>query len=791
MKKTNKKETKKEIKDDNLKNQSNLLLTVIGCMAVLIVAVITTVSLNMRGTYSANNLMDAYCAMYPNTEACGGSDPNVSQEEHNNNNSGNTTPTAPTCGANAYFTGTVCRCSSGYTGDGYTCTKESTTPTTPTAPTCGANAYFTGTVCRCSSGYTGDGYTCTKVSTTPTCGEHAHVNVSGTTCVCDSGYTGDGQTCTKVATTSTCATNGGPTKSGCTSAATAACPNGYTGCNGGDENGCYTYTCTSGSTTPTTPTKCGAGQGADSSASSGCSNCAAGTYSPANDNTCYPCPSGTSSSAGASQCTSSTPDCKNLAGGSCMINGQSGIIQDDCTCKVSGSGVEGACNDKAGKVCYENGQAGVYLNNCTCYVSSAMQTCLDAGKSWEFGRCWDDDSVSCEKLNYGCTVKAGATCTYGYTGCNTCNGAGFICKNEDGSKMDATETNNAICRDNANIYCGVGNWSGCTSGSTIGYTCNTTVGCTYGPSVTQFNSSSNTCGVTFSVTAANGADAAYCCTRAGARLSGSNCYKECSCGEKMCVYGNKKSNCTTYAVEQCGVGNYTGCDTPDSDGCYSYTCKSGSGETNKCYKCSTSSGDKYVTTVSAANAAVVTGGSNCTTVSDSYCANPPGEDPPTGGGSDPETDKCYYCKITDTTGIYVVSTSSSKALTAAKAINSDVTSCQVDSTQSMQKCDGGTPVEPEPTTPTTNCYRCKLSSNSYMYTKAKSASEAATITKGTECGIVDSSMCSIPSTSTSTSTPVVNPPTGGTAIIIAWIIGIFAIVYSVWYFSKNSELEKK
>ena len=187
---------------------------------------------------------------------------------------------------------------------------------------------------------------------------------------------------------------------------------------------------------------------------------------------------------------------------------------------------------------------------------------------------------------------------------------------------------------------------------------------------------------------------------------------------------------------------------------------------------------------------------HCECEEEGTCIDPPSEgdfqDP---SGYDPTPDvpptstpveRCYYCKITDTTGVYTIATSASEALTIAKRSHSDAKSCQVDS--NMAKCDGGVPTSTS--TGVTACYRCKVSSSGYMYTKAKSATEAATITKGVDCTTVAESMCKVP-TSTSTSTTIVNPPTGGTAIIIAWIIGIFAIVYSVWYFSKNSELEKK
>ena len=223
----------------------------------------------------------------------------------------------------------------------------------------------------------------------------------------------------------------------------------------------------------------------------------------------------------------------------------------------------------------------------------------------------------------------------------------------------------------------------------------------------------------------------------------------CDCDEGDCgnpeisvCSGNTVTqySCMQEARAKCSNG-YVGCEK-DSNGCYTYTCNSPT----------------------------------------------PGTSTP---GTDPTpTNKCYYCWISSTSGVYTVATSEKEALTIVKRSHSSATSCQleVDST----KCAGAPPTSTSTSTGTISCYRCKVSSSGYMYTKAKTPDEAATITKGIDCVTVAESMCKVPSsTSTSTSTPVVNPPTGGTAIIIAWIIGIFAIVYSVWYFSKNSELEKK
>ena len=43
-------------------------------------------------------------------------------------------------------------------------------------------------------------------------------------------------------------------------------------------------------------------------------------------------------------------------------------------------------------------------------------------------------------------------------------------------------------------------------------------------------------------------------------------------------------------------------------------------------------------------------------------------------------------------------------------------------------------------------------------------------------------------TSTSTNTPSNNPQTGTAGIIVAWIVGLFAIVYSLWYIKRSSSI---
>ena len=108
---------------------------------------------------------------------------------------------------------------------------------------------------------------------------------------------------------------------------------------------------------------------------------------------------------------------------------------------------------------------------------------------------------------------------------------------------------------------------------------------------------------------------------------------------------------------------------------------------------------------------------------------------------------------------------------------------------------GGTPTPngPQPNTVVyTDCYKCTASGTT-KYVLADSASAAASVTSGTNCTKVNKSYCTVNPTSSpkptlkptpSSSNPTVNPQTGTTAVVIAWLIGLAAIGYSLWYFKK-------
>ena len=86
----------------------------------------------------------------------------------------------------------------------------------------------------------------------------------------------------------------------------------------------------------------------------------------------------------------------------------------------------------------------------------------------------------------------------------------------------------------------------------------------------------------------------------------------------------------------------------------------------------------------------------------------------------------------------------------------------------------------------TNCYECnKNGVKNYLY--STSASKAEQLSGGTNCVVTSNSNCE--TTPTIDDPPAVNPPTGTTFIVVAWIIGVFAIGYAIWYFVKLRKIK--
>ena len=125
------------------------------------------------------------------------------------------------------------------------------------------------------------------------------------------------------------------------------------------------------------------------------------------------------------------------------------------------------------------------------------------------------------------------------------------------------------------------------------------------------------------------------------------------------------------------------------------------------------------------------------------------------------TDKCYSCKINgveDPEYTYAQNAS-------AAASNTGATACS-EINESYCKTD--------------RCYLCDVSGGT-KYTMAKNRKNAATQTGGSNCRVRNKSECSVEVTE--------NPKTGTTAIIIAWIVTIIALGYTVFYVIKLNKIK--
>ena len=116
-------------------------------------------------------------------------------------------------------------------------------------------------------------------------------------------------------------------------------------------------------------------------------------------------------------------------------------------------------------------------------------------------------------------------------------------------------------------------------------------------------------------------------------------------------------------------------------------------------------------------------------------------------------------------------------------------------------CGGGgsgsdpTPSEDNPTSSAT--YACYLVNHKYVWASSKPSGGTlvSSITTESKCSGCESSYtpdnnnnCVKPSSNPS-SNVTVNPKTGTVGIIVAWVIGLAAIVYSLWFFKKSSSIK--
>ena len=189
-----------------------------------------------------------------------------------------------------------------------------------------------------------------------------------------------------------------------------------------------------------------------------------------------------------------------------------------------------------------------------------------------------------------------------------------------------------------------------------------------------------------------------------------------------------------------------------------------------CWMCAATdgSGNKYVKANSFADAANATAGYACKVVESTKCNNAP--------VVDSKATYCWSC-IRNFTKIYARANLES----VARSITGG-DSCTI---VGIEEND---PLCLPPTETTTNhCWSCTVSGKA-KYAIAATSSAAASKTGGSSCTIVSTAACDTTPTPTPTNVTE-NPKTGTFAIIIAWLVGLIAIVYAGWYFKKSSKIK--
>ena len=253
----------------------------------------------------------------------------------------------------------------------------------------------------------------------------------------------------------------------------------------------------------------------------------------------------------------------------------------------------------------------------------------------------------------------------------------------------------------------------------------------------------------YGCTLGTGTEYAMATSASGAATAtgGTNCQKQsstanCTTPPQAC-YGCTKNGSTQYtrARGKSGAATATGgtnCTIVNDTNCV----------VDSCYGCTLGEGTEYTMAKDAASAATATGGTNCQKQSSTTnCTNPP--------------QACYGCTKNGSTQ-YTKASGKSAAATATGGTNCTIVS--------DSKC------------VTKACYGCTKGSGT-EYTIATSQDAAAIATGGTDCHLANKSYCEekevIPE----------NPKTGTIGIILVWLIGIGALLYTVFYAIKMSKLK--
>ena len=110
---------------------------------------------------------------------------------------------------------------------------------------------------------------------------------------------------------------------------------------------------------------------------------------------------------------------------------------------------------------------------------------------------------------------------------------------------------------------------------------------------------------------------------------------------------------------------------------------------------------------------------------------------------------------------------------------------------------GSNPTGSNPTSTSSTSYSCYLVNHKYVWAKSKPNGGTLVTSKTTQssCGgcesgyLMDNSNNCVKPSSSASSNVSVNPKTGTIGIVVAWIAGLSAILYSLWYFKKSSSIK--
>ena len=406
-----------------------------------------------------------------------------------------------------------------------------------------------------------------------------------------------------------------------------------------------------------------------------------------------------------------------------------------------------------------NGVAANYNGSHTCNCTYASED-----KEWY---CWFDDTISecmvdatsttptCDSgypSATACEQEARGKCTNGYTGCVTAtNGCySYTCNSAPTTSEYTVTFNNATdeywlfdCKtDNSgkvDSYCVSNASSWCGSWSTDKYTGS-------GSQTHNIISSSNLSTKTFTGNATY-----YCVSGTSIHEPGTPPTQTCS-NDKL----STASKCKETASAACGDAGYTGCTTTDSNACYSYTCKT---KTCSNDKLSTASKCKETASAACGDASYI----GCTKTDSNACYT-------------------YTCLSPSCPVGHFESLSECQNHIATMPVPNDGTwyTCEAD---------GHDCYEIEAHKPewhfSPKCFACQKDGKD-QYVVAENITEAAEKTGGTNCfaTTLSTSACVNPEVPE-------NPKTGTIEIFIAWVVGIMAMGYAVWYFIKINAIKEQ